>query len=298
MIRSMTAFAARAGQTLEATWTWELRSVNGRGLDLRLRLPDGLPGLEAAVRERLGAAVARGNVTLSLRLETKSGPTRPVVDEAALDAALAALAQVGERARAQGVEVAPPGAAEVLSLRGVAQWTQNAEAEDAGALVAELLADFDVLLAEFRAMGDREGRALEGVLTDLLDRIAAMTEDAAARAEERLPETRAALVAALARVTAEVREVDEGRIAQELALIAVKADVTEEIERLRAHIAAAREIVADDAPSGRRLDFLAQEFNREANTLCSKSGSVALTRVGLDLKAAIDQMREQIQNAE
>ncbi len=218
------------------------------------------------------------------------------VNQAQLDQVLAGLNQVQERGFALGVTLGQPTAADVLLQRGVVVSSPVVAGEEG--LLPALLADLDRLLDAFIAEREREGRALGAVLTDQLATIAVLTEQATAVAKERRPDARAALIAALRRVADSVPGVGEDRIAQELALLAVKGDVTEEIDRLRAHIAGAKEIHADTKPVGRRLDFLMQEFNREANTLLSKSSSAALSRVGLDLKTAIDQMREQAQSVE
>ncbi|WP_322888969.1 MULTISPECIES: YicC/YloC family endoribonuclease [unclassified Yoonia] len=296
MIRSMTAFASRTGDLGPVSWVWDMRGVNGRGLDLRLRLPDGLEGLEQAVRTQVTAGLARGNISISLRLTRDEAGSGLQVNAAQLTAVLQALETVQDRAFAMGVTLAQPTAADVLAQRGV---LVGAGADtDVAPLVAALTRDFSALLGDFQQMRDAEGAALQPVITAQLARIAELTDLAAAAAADRAPQQRAALVAALAKVTDSVTEVDPARIAQELALIAVKSDITEEIDRLRAHVAAAQTLLVQDAPAGRRLDFLAQEFNREANTLCSKAQSSALTAIGLDLKAVIEQMREQIQNVE
>jgi uncharacterized protein (TIGR00255 family) len=297
VIQSMTAYASRAGRHGSQTWTWEMRGVNARGLDLRLRLPEGVEGLEPQVRAALGARLSRGNVSLSLRLSREPGGGALTLDPDQLDRVLGALQTVQERARALGVTLAPPTAADVLGMRGVVIEPAPDEADSAG-FHRILLADLEGLIDDFVAMRRAEGQALEQVLATQLDGIVALTDAAAAAAEARREEMRAQLRQALRRVFEEVPEMDEGRVAQELALLAVKSDVTEEIARLRAHAAAARDLLADARPAGRRLDFLAQEFNREANTLCAKALSSDLTRVGLELKALIDQMREQIQNVE
>ncbi|MGJ8622400.1 MAG: YicC/YloC family endoribonuclease [Yoonia sp.] len=296
MTHSMTAFASRTGNLGGVSWSWEMRGVNARGLDLRLRLPEGIAGLEAALRAALTKTLGRGNVTVNLRLTREETATGLAVDECQLDNVLRALDQVQERAFAMGVTLGQPTAADVLAQRGVliaAKDDANAEA-----LAAALLADIDPLLAAFVAMRASEGAALAQVLRDQLDQIADLTAQADELAKARAPVVQANLTAALRRVLDDLAEVEEARIAQELAVLAVKADVTEEIDRLRAHVAAARELLDSDGPAGRKLDFLSQEFNREANTLCAKAQSAPLTAVGLDLKAVIDQMREQIQNVE
>lgn len=297
-IRSMTGFAAARGEGPDGSaFAWDLRSVNGRGYDLRLRLPDGIEGLEAGARQQIGAAVARGSVTLSLRLERATGGAVPRLDAGALAAALDAVAQVEAAAAARGLVLAATPAAAILTLRGVLE-TGPAEAQDSGALSAALLAGLPALIADFDAMRGREGAELARILAEQVDRVAALTE----AAQEMLPPRHARMAEALREAVARVRDAasqaDGTRLEQELALIAVKSDVTEELDRLRAHVAAAHALLAEGGAVGRKLDFLTQEFNREANTLCAKAQSAELTRIGLDLKAVIDQMREQVQNVE
>ncbi len=292
----MTAIAAASGSQDAHRWSWELRSLNGKSLDLRLRLPEGITGLEAALRARLAAALSRGNVTLTLKLHSDRAEGGFALDPAGLDAALAALARVEGRAGTQGLALAPTRAADILGLRGVLD--TGGDPADAEALRAALLADFEGLLESFQGMRATEGATLAQLIAGQLDRIAELTEAAAQAAIDRAPRMDQSFRAALARVTDNAEAVDEARVAQELALLAVKADVTEEIDRLRAHVAAARDLLAAGSPVGRKLDFLAQEFNREANTLCAKAQYAPLTGIGLDLKTVIDQMREQVQNVE
>ncbi len=273
-----------------------MRGVNARGLDLRLRVPDGIAGLETALRAALNGALGRGNVTVNLRLSREDLAGTLAVDEAQLDAVLRALDQVQERAFAIGVTLGQPTAADVLAQRGV---LIAAKSEDNSVALAEaLLADISPLVVDFVEMRASEGAALNAVLAAQLDQIAELTNAAADAAQARAPQVRANLTAALRRVMEDAADVDEARIAQELAVLSLKSDVTEEIDRLQAHVAAARDLLESAKPSGRKLDFLSQEFNREANTLCAKAQATPLTAIGLDLKAVIDQMREQIQNVE
>lgn len=296
-MQSMTGFATRRGQGLGQVWHWELRGVNGKGLDLRLRLPEGIEGLEPALRARLAARLSRGHVSLTLRLarDPSADPLR--LNPAVLGAVLTALDRVGRAAVARGITLAPTSAAEILALRGVLD-AASVEDEDMAPLRAALLADLDPLLDAFVAARRAEGAALSAVIAARIDRIEALTHEARAEAAARAPAVARTLAEALARVTAEAQGIDPARIAQELALIALRQDVAEELDRLTAHVAQARRHLADPDPVGRKLDFLMQEFLREANTLCSKSQSAGLTRIGLDLKTAIDQMREQVQNVE
>ena len=296
MVNSMTGFAARTGQSGEYGWSWDLRSLNGKGMDLRPRVPDWVEGLEAALRARLGKDVKRGSITVGLKLARDVPEGAVSLDPDGLAAALQALAEVQRAAELAGVPVAAASAVEVLSMKGVQ--VQGAQASDTVALRTALLEDFELLLADFLQMRASEGTALKAVLSEQLDRIEVLQADAVACLEARASNSARALRDALARVMDTADGADEARVAQELALLAVKADITEELDRLLAHVGAARELLEQEGPIGRKLEFLTQEFNREANTLCSKSQDVALTRIGLDLKAVIDQMREQVQNVE
>ena len=294
MIESMPGFAARTGAAHGASWTWELRAGNGKGLDLRLRVPDWIDGLEARLRARLTAGIGRGNVTLSLRLVRDEGLGEVTVNPAGLRAMITAMAQVEAEAMQAGLSLAPATAADILGLRGVLD-SRGPEVET-GPLLAALMEDVEPLLADFSAMRLAEGRAMQQVIAAQLAQIAALVDQISAAAADRATQTAASLRQNLARVLDNADGADPQRVAQELALIAVKADITEELDRLRAHVQAATDLLGSKEPVGRKLDFLMQEFNREANTLCSKSQHKALTRIGLDLKTVIDQMREQVQN--
>lgn len=297
MIRSMTAFATRRGEADGAAWTWEMRGVNGRGLDLRLRLPEGVGGLEQIVRADLGKVLARGSVTVSLKLSRAGADTQLALDETQLDRVLHAFALIESRALDAGLTLSQPTPADVLAARGVIQ-SDTTSTDMPDSLISRLRDDLNALLEDFLTMREAEGGRLRDVIESQLTQIETLTADASAAAEARKADARASLTTALKRVVEDIAEVSEDRVAQELALLAVKQDVTEELDRLTAHIAAARALLDEDKPAGRKLDFLAQEFNREANTLCSKAQNAALTAIGLDLKAAVDQMREQIQNVE
>ena len=296
MLSSMTAFTTQSSNAHSYSWTWDLRGVNAKGLDVRLRLPDWIEGLEQAVRGQISKAVARGNVTLGLRIVRDDQDGALTINTDQLDRVLATLQSLEARAAEVGVPVAPVTSLELMNTRGVMdvmQITQETEP-----LKEALISDLSVLLEDFVAMRQAEGKALESVLTGQIDRIEQLTKDTAKVADARRPQVAATLRTNLARVMENIDGVDKDRLAQELAMLAVKADVTEEIDRLAAHVKAARDLMAQGSPIGRKLDFLMQEFNREANTLCSKSQDNALTAIGLDLKATIDQMREQVQNVE
>ncbi|WP_425050650.1 YicC/YloC family endoribonuclease [Psychromarinibacter sp. S121] len=296
MTKSMTGFAAAKGAGEGFTWTWDMRSVNARGLDVRMRMPDWVEGLEPAVRAAVSAVAARGNITVNLKLSREEGASDERIDRATLDRVLAQLAEVGSAAAVAGVHLGKPTTAEVLAMRGVLV-SEGSETE-IGKLAKAITADLPDLTKAFDEMRQTEGAALQSVIEGQLDLIESLTVEAATLAEARKEQMAEKLRENLARVMDNTEGADPARVAQELAVIAVKTDVTEEIDRLTAHVAAARDLLASEGPVGRKLDFLSQEFNREANTLCSKSQSTELTRVGLDLKATIDQMREQVQNVE
>ncbi|MEW2913600.1 YicC/YloC family endoribonuclease [Leisingera sp. JC11] len=296
-IRSMTAFASAQGSSDQHSWSWELRSVNAKGLDIRLRVPDWLEGLENQTRSVLSKALARGNVSLTLRItRTEDSAGQVQVNSAVLKSVVKALGEAQSIAKQNRVEVRPASAAELLSFKGVLE--QSAGDDDPAPLVAALSKELETLVAEFVQMREAEGAALAVILNTQLEQVAALTGQAAERAEERRVKMADTLTANLARVMDNTDGADPDRVAQELALIAVKADVTEELDRLGAHVSAARDLLQKGGAVGRKLDFLMQEFNREANTLCSKAQHAGLTAVGLELKTVIDQMREQVQNIE
>lgn len=295
---SMTGFAARRGTGLGYAWIWDLRSVNGKGLDLRLRVPDWIEGLEAAIRSELSKVVARGNVSLTLKVSQEEGRDNAVfkLNEQGLAAALAAIGRIETAAMDSGVTLSQPTSADVLTLKGVIEAAQLDY--DTTPLRQALLADLPGLFADFAAMRSKEGAALAAVLSGQVDQISTLVLAARQEIQLRSASQAETLRQSVARILGSTDAVDETRLAQELAFLAVKTDVAEELDRLDAHVSAARAHLADGAGVGRKLDFLMQEFMREANTLCSKAQSLALTRIGLDLKTVIDQMREQVQNVE
>ncbi len=295
MTISMTGFAAATGHGAGASWAWDIRGGNGKGLDLRLRVPEWIAGLEAQVRAELARAVSRGNISLNLKVvRDGEGEGGLRLNAGVVASVLRALADVEQAAMAAGLTLAQPSAADVLGVRGVLE--SGVADEDTGPLLAALMAELPGLIADFQAMRAAEGAALQAVVAGQLDQVTALTVAAADAAVARRDHVAGAMRDAIGRVMAE--GVDGARLEQELALIAVKSDVTEELDRLAAHIVAARALLADKGQVGRKFDFLMQEFMREANTLCSKAADIALTRIGLDLKTVIDQMREQVQNVE
>lgn len=292
----MTGFASAEGALEGWRWTWEIRSVNGRGFDLRLRLSDLVDGVEAPLRAAVQAAVARGNVTVGLKLARDEAAVTGSLNTGALASVLHLLRQIETAAHGEGLTLRETGAAEILAVRGVIE--NQAPEADAEALRAALVEGIEPLVAEFNAARDAEGAALGAVLSGQVDRIAELAAAARALLAARTRHMAESFRAAVAKLLDTADGLDEARIAQELALIGIKSDVTEELDRLEAHVAAARGLLAAAGPKGRKLDFLTQEFNREANTLCSKAQFAELTAIGLDLKHVIDQMREQVQNVE
>jgi len=292
----MTGFAARNGESDGFSWAWEVRSVNAKGLDIRLRVPDWVEGLEAAVRKQVAKSVGRGNINLSLRVQRNEGSAPLNLSESQLTRVLDALSRIEDAAADSDLTLVHCTAADVLTQRGVID--TSVVQDDTGPLLAALLEDLPPLLKDFTAMRRNEGTALDKVIHEQINQIEVLTKEAAIAAEARRNDVAKTLRENLARVLDNTDGADPDRVAQELALLAVKADVMEELDRLRAHVDAARDLMGKSDPIGRKLDFLMQEFMREANTLCSKSQSVDLTRIGLDLKAVIDQMREQVQNVE
>jgi uncharacterized protein (TIGR00255 family) len=298
MLKSMTGFASATGTLDSWNWTWELRSVNGKGLDLRLRVPDWIDGLEIGLRKALSAVAARGNVTLSLRItreEDAAGSFQ--INDCMLQSVLDAMAVIEAQAMDAGLSLAPSKASDIVAMRGILD-QKNQSDQDTKPLAKALLAQAGDLIQSFDAMRQSEGAALETVLNGQLSEIGVLTTAAEQLAQSRSTDVAATLQRNLAKIMENADGFDETRVAQELALMAVKADITEEIDRLVAHVNAAQVLLAEAAPIGRKMDFLMQEFNREANTLCSKAQNAELTRIGLALKVLIDQMREQVQNVE
>lgn len=294
---SMTGFASAQGGGFGYVWSWDLKAVNGRGLDLRTRLPDWIPGLDQSARKALRSAIERGSVTLGLRLIAQDETAEIAMPSGErIDAAIHLVRAIEDRARALDFMTAPCGASDILNIKGVMDG--GGEIKDHAALATALLDELAALIEAFNATRLEEGEKLKTIILEQLEQIGRLIGQAETLVPKRAEAQKNALESALERIGSVADGVDEARIAQELALIAVKSDVTEELDRLRAHVDGASALLAKGGTIGRKLDFLCQEFNREANTLCSKSGDTDLTRVGLDLKALIDQMREQVQNVE
>lgn len=292
-LASMTGFARSEGMEAGLAWAWELRSVNGRGLDLKMRLPPGFDAIEPALRDQAGKALRRGNVgaNLTLRREDRA---RPVADPQMLDDLLALATSIAAR-----IPGAPAPRAELLlAVPGVVRPPAAADDGIAAPALDSIRAGFTAALARLLAARLDEGARLATLLAAQLDTIAALRVQAEAEAADQPALQRARMMDNLAALLRDQPGLPQDRIAQEVALLATRADVREELDRLAAHVDAARALLAEGAGVGRRFDFLVQEFVRETNTLCSKSASIPLTSTGLKLKAVIEQMREQVQNVE
>ena len=292
-LSSMTGYGRSHGSLPGVSFVVELKSVNGRGLDMRVRLP-GFDALEPEIRRRIGKALSRGSLTVSLNVDREGEGGRVVVNHQALEAVLEGFQWLQTRVDAQR-----PTLDGIMGLKGVLEQHETPlSADEEEALGNAILAAFDEAIAALVAARAEEGARIAAILSERVDEIAALTK----AAEVHPGRSRDAILARLRQQVAELSEaspsLSEERLAQEAMLLATKADIREELDRLGAHIAAARALLSGGGAVGRKLDFLSQEFNREANTLCSKSNDVALTAIGLDLKAVIDQLREQIQNIE
>lgn len=293
-LSSMTGFARGHGVAGSYAWSWEIKSVNAKGLDLRLRLPPGWDAVEVPARKNATEKLSRGTVYGNLSVERKGVAPTIKVNEPVLAAVLATLKSLSGK-----VEAAPPSLDGILALKGVIEITEEDEREeDRRAAETAIIAGFDRLLADLIAMRREEGATLGRLLSARLTEIAAL----AARAEAapgRKPEAiKARLAEQVATLLAASQRFDSDRLHQEAILIASKADIREELDRLASHVEQVRKMIADGGPIGRRLDFLAQELNRESNTLTAKANDVELTNIGLELKSVVEQFREQVQNLE
>jgi uncharacterized protein (TIGR00255 family) len=291
-VSGMTGFAREDGAHGDWTWAVEARSVNGRGLDVKFRGPQGFDGLERAARDIAQSHFQRGqiNVTMQARRNEAAGVAR--VNPAALDYYLDATRPYVERGQARA-----PALDGLLALPGVLGGDAPEESASLEPVEAAMTAGLQKALHGLKIARDEEGAAVAPVLAGLVDRIETLTAQAEGEAAAQTAHVRERFEKRLADLVEDTGPYEE-RIVQEAAILAARADVREELDRLAAHVAAGRTLLADDAAVGRRLDFLTQEFMREANTLCSKSATVALTATGLDLKAASEQFRAQVQNVE
>lgn len=294
-LKSMTGFARVDGQNDLCAWSWEIKSVNAKGLDIRCRYPSGFEDLDVLVRDRISKILKRGNVTIGLTLDWLQSSGGVQVNSDVVDLILSVLPGIEARMPNAG----PSSAADVLALRGVIEAVEQDVTEQQRAdLIKALLADLEQAVSSLDKMRANEGERLSVVLTEQLAEIANLAQQAKANAASRPEAIRDRMQSQLNDILGESSELTEDRMAQEVALLVTKADIREEIDRLIAHEQAAKGYLNGGGAVGRKLDFLCQEFNREANTLCSKSTDVGLTQIGLDLKSFIERFREQIQNIE
>lgn len=290
-LSSMTGYARSDAGFDGARLRVELKSVNGRGLDIRTRLAPGLDAFDLPIRQILTQGLSRGSLNVSVTIERQGRAAGVVVNQRALEAVLAAMADLKGR-----VDADPPRLDGILALPGVLVLEESSSLDEE-ALGPILLDCARAALTALQKSRQEEGARIAEILTRQLDTIADLVD----RAADHPARSREAIASRLQQQVESLRQeadISPDRLAQEALVLATKADIQEEIDRLRAHIASARALLLAAGPAGRRLDFLAQEFNREANTLCSKSNAVDLTTIGLDLKAVIDQLREQVQNIE
>ena len=305
-VASMTGFArveeqmdgeTRTGTGANASgisWSWEIRSVNGKGFDARFRLPPGYDVLESVCKAALAERIKRGSLNVTLNVVEAERPTSLRFNETVLNQVIALMQSLEGR-----IDAAPPRLDGLLAIRGVVETaSQERSPESRDALNAALTQSFARAVAALVENRRQEGARLAQVLTDRLDEIEGLVGEAERSAAAQPDAIRQRFQHQLARLFEATPPLPEERLAQELALLVARADVREELDRLAAHIQAARDLLAEGEGVGRRLDFLCQEFNREANTTCSKSADLGLTRIGLALKAAIEQFREQVQNIE
>lgn len=293
-IQSMTGFGRADGSRADWRWHWELKTVNARGLDIRMRMPNGLEPLEQGLKKSLQAKLKRGAVQVFINIERENAGA-----DVRVNAALAAKLMADLKELATGLGTEPPTLDAVLGIRGVVEVAEpDTDEDETAARLAAVAATFDEAVESLVSARTDEGAKLQTILESVLTEIDQLVARADALAVVAPEAIRSKLEAQVTELLADRAELPEERIIQEVAMLAGKADIREELDRLRAHIAQARTLLAEGISVGRKLDFLAQEFNREANTLCSKSSDTELTRIGLDLKAAIEQLREQVQNVE
>ncbi|MBM3529795.1 MAG: YicC family protein [Alphaproteobacteria bacterium] len=293
-LSSMTGFSRGHGVAGTYTWAWELKSVNAKGLDLKLRLPPGWDAVEAPVRVRASEALARGSVFANLTVSREDAPPTVRVNEPVLAAVLSTLKGLSGK-----VDAAPPTLDGILSLKGVIEVSEAEEVEDERrAAEAAVVAGFGDALKGLSVMRRTEGDALGKLLNARLSEIGALAARAEAAPGRKAEAIKARLAEQVAALLDTDKRFDPDRLHQEAILLASKADIREELDRLVAHVAQAKSLIAGGGPIGRKLDFLAQELNRESNTLCAKANDVDLTNIGLELKATVEQFREQVQNLE
>jgi len=293
-LNSMTGFSRGSGVAEGHRWNWEVKTVNNKGLDVRVKFPTFLDGFDVTVKKLVSTTIARGSVFISLNVESDGDEEAFVVREDRLQSLLDIAAKYADKTGVQPAKLDG-----LLAIKGIVELsTDTCDEKTRGRLEEELLKSLKNVLADLCSARADEGSRMASILNEQLSTIEQLALDARALSGDRLEAMNARFKQQLAKITQSDVPVSEERMAQEIAIISVKADIQEELDRLDSHVVEAKKLLAQNKAVGRRLDFLCQEFNREANTLCSKSGDTALTKIGLDLKTVIDQFREQIQNIE
>ncbi|MFC3050971.1 YicC/YloC family endoribonuclease [Kordiimonas pumila] len=293
-LNSMTGFSRSSGAGEGYRWNWELKTVNNKGLDIRARIPNFLDGFDITIKKQLSSALTRGSVFVSLSVESEEGDESFVINEGRLQSLLLLAEKYADskgldKARLDGL----------LAIKGVVDLVGRDLTDDTRSSLEKALSkDLKLAISDLLANRADEGERMEAVLRSQLDEIASLAQAARQLTGDRLETMYARFKTQLNKLTQADTSITEERLAQELAIIAVKADIQEELDRLDSHILETEKLISSGNPVGRRLDFLCQEFNREANTLCSKSGDTNLTKIGIELKTVIDQFREQVQNIE
>lgn len=294
VLSSMTGFARSHGSSGPYTFEWELKSVNAKGFDLRMRMPPGFDEVEATARKRAADVLSRGTVYANLSVKRADATAAVRINEDVLNAVLKIAAEMSSK-----IDAVAPSIDGLMNIKGVIEMVEPEadEAEEAAAKAA-IAAAFEEALSALVAMRKREGATLAGILVQRLDEIAELANKAEAAPGRRPEAVRAKIAEQIATLLAASERFDQDRLTQEALMVATKADIREELDRIASHVSQAREMIGKGGPVGRRLDFLSQEFNREVNTCCSKSNDLELTSLGLEMKNVVEQFREQVQNLE
>ena len=289
-IESMTGFSRSDANLDGVSIVWELKSVNGKSLDIRLRLPSGWDRIEQAVRQRFQTQITRGNIQANLTLDEGKAVPKLVVNETLLREVEDIAAKLATR-----MNLAPPSVAELLSLRGLLEQGEGIPSET---LEPAIMLGLDEAIAALKVSRQNEGLALDAILRAQVEAVDVLTQEAENDPSRQPEAIRSRIVENITALIGASPVLDETRLASEALFVANRADIREEIDRLKTHVTSARKLLDAGGAMGRKLDFLAQEFNRESNTLCSKSNAASITKIGLELKSVVDQFREQVQNLE
>ncbi len=293
-LQSMTGFARVEGQNDIARWTWEVRSVNGKGLDFRFRFPPGNDALQPQIRKLISGYFKRGNLHISLVIDHPGDQAKPVINQSVLDAVLETIASLQEK-----LNCPPPAAENILRIKGILETVETGNSEEESVeLSRAIIQDFEILMKNLSLSRTAEGADICKFLDEQLLQLEKLTLAIADDPSRSLDQIRKRLSSQITLLLDNSAGLDPDRLHQEAAILATRADLAEELDRLKVHIEAARALLCSEGPVGRKLDFICQELNRECNTICSKSNAIAITNNGLDMKVVIDQFREQVQNME